>query len=76
MTAHAKATYEELDEQLRRLRTELHSLRWILGLETHEGSGTTALVARRLGRKSIGIELNEEYAQLAATRLQQLSLLA
>jgi hypothetical protein len=40
------------------------------------GSGTTALVARRLGRKSIGIELNAEYAALAGKRLQQLSLLA
>ncbi len=29
-----------------------------------------------LTRRSIGIELNAEYAQLAATRLQQLSLLA
>ena len=45
-------------------------------LDPFMGSGTTALVARRLGRKSIGIELNPEYAQLAAKRLQQLSLLA
>jgi site-specific DNA-methyltransferase (adenine-specific) len=40
------------------------------------GSGTVALVARRLGRKSIGIELNPEYARLCARRLQQLSLFA
>jgi hypothetical protein len=40
------------------------------------GSGTTALVARRLGRRSIGIELNPDYAALAARRLQQLSLFA
>jgi DNA modification methylase len=45
-------------------------------LDPFMGSGTTALVARRLGRKSIGIELNPSYAELCARRLQQLSLFA
>jgi DNA modification methylase len=43
-------------------------------LDPFMGSGTTALVARKLGRKSVGIELNEEYARLAAKRLSQQSL--
>jgi len=45
-------------------------------LDCFGGSGTTALVARKLGRRSILIELSEEYCAMAARRLQQLSLLA
>jgi DNA modification methylase len=45
-------------------------------LDPFMGSGTTALVARRLGRRSIGVELNPDYAALCARRLQQLSLFA
>ncbi len=33
------------------------------------GSGTTAVVARKLGRRYVGIELNEEYALLAEKRI-------
>ena len=45
-------------------------------LDPFLGSGTTALVSRRLGRRCVGIELSEEYAAMAARRLSQLSLLA
>jgi DNA methylase len=45
-------------------------------LDPFGGSGTTALVARRHGRRSILVELNESYAAMAAERSQQLSLLA
>jgi DNA modification methylase len=34
------------------------------------GSGTTALAARRLGRRSIGIDLSPEYIAIAADRLR------
>ncbi len=43
-------------------------------LDPFLGSGTTAYVARKHGRKSIGIELNPEYANLAARRMAQQSL--
>jgi hypothetical protein len=45
-------------------------------LDPFLGSGTTAYVARKHGRRSIGIELNPAYAELAARRMQQQSLFA
>lgn len=39
-------------------------------LDPFFGAGTTGLVAKKLGRKYIGIELNEEYIKIAEKRLQ------
>ena len=39
-------------------------------LDPFMGAGTTGLVARRLGRSCIGIELNPEYATLAKHRIE------
>jgi hypothetical protein len=38
-------------------------------LDPFGGAGTTPLVAKRLGRASIAIELNPEYARIAEKRL-------
>jgi len=43
-------------------------------LDPFAGSGTTAAVAQRLGRKSIGTDLSEEYLKLASKRLGAISM--
>ena len=40
-------------------------------LDPFSGAGTTCLVAEQLGRDSIGIELNPEYAQMSRDRIEE-----
>jgi site-specific DNA-methyltransferase (adenine-specific) len=61
-------------EELPRRLIKLFSFREDVVLDPFLGSGTTCRVAKNLGRRSIGVELNPEYCAIAANRCRQTTL--
>jgi site-specific DNA-methyltransferase (adenine-specific) len=50
---------------------QLHSQPGDLVVDPFMGGGTTLLSAKQLGRRAIGVELSEQYCEMAAKRLAQ-----
>ncbi len=68
------------DNDLHPTEKPLELPQWFIGLATAEGetildpfagSGTTLRAAKDLGRKAIGIEIEERYCEIAAKRMEQ-----
>ena len=63
-------------EELPRRLIKIYSYPDDLVLDPFCGSGTTLVAARRLGRRSLGVEINASFCELSARNLQTVALAA
>lgn len=69
--AHQRLHPNEKPESLMLKLVKLCSQAGETILDPYMGSGTTIVAAKQLGRRAIGIEIEERYCEIAANRLRQ-----
>ena len=72
------AFFDRTNNNLHPTQKPVSLIEWIISHNTghiifdpYSGSGSTLVAAKKMGRKAIGIEIEEKYCEIAAKRLEQ-----